>query len=885
MRSFVSAWFSAVLLVVLLIFNTQYIYAQAPSIKYTTPHVYVINKPITPLAPANTGGAVPAVAYGLVSTLAERGGSGSNNGSISITPLNVTKDVAVDALGNIYLVGDSRIWKITPAGKLVPVAGVDGAGFVDGVGTDVGFNNPWRIAVDVSNNVYVCDNYNNAIRKITPEGSVTTVAGHRIPGFLDGRGVAAAFYTPCGITVDANGIVYVVDQYNFSIRKIDQSGLVTTLAGTGFFGPKDGQGKAASFSEMYDIAVDAAGNLYVADGGNCKIRKITPAGLVTTFAGKGSPGFADGVGKAAVFEFPTGIVIDKIGNLYVADGYFNQRIRKITPSGVVTTLAGNGNPGFNNGIGTEATFSDPIGIGIDNAGYVYVADYGNHAFRKISIWGYAIDKALPAGLSFDGRTGVVSGSPTQLSPATDYIVTAYNGDGSSSTVVNIEVALSIVQKPSVITFPPPVKIKIDADNILHPEATSTNNETPITYTSSNPAVAYLGADGQIHVIAPGITIITANQQGNENYSDAAPVSVPYTITQDQVIVFPAIAIKKICDADFFAGAVSSNSTIPLTYISSNPAVATVSQVGDIHIAGPGSATITVSQGGSNLYNEALPVSQTLTVNPLITPSVKISPDFYASCDGLLLAYTATPTNGGNNPTYQWRLNGNNSGDNSAVYTSTTLKTGDVITCIVTNNDQCTPVSSPVSNPGSLSADPNVTTELVISSSATTVDIGTPITFKATASANVPIVPAYTWMVNGQIAGTNSATFTSNTLSDGDVVTCGILIEGKCIVNPSVTSNSITVSVLIPVKIIVPNAFTPNGDGSNDTWNIAALLSYPNCTVSIYNRYGAAVYQSKGYQYPWDGRMNGKQLPAGTYYYIIDTQKDNQKLSGPVTILR
>lgn len=847
MRSFVSTWFSAVLLVVLLIFNTQYIYAQAPAIKYTTPHVYVINKPITPLAPANTGGAVPATIYGTASIAAGPGNFG------------IVAGVTTDAAGNIY-VGDfdrNVIYKVTPSGNSSIFAGSGSIGYADGLGAAASFYEPDALAMDNNGNLYVSDLGNALIRKITPDGLVTTFAGKaQVLGSVNGTGSQARFNGPRGLAVDAAGNVYVADQGNNLIRKITAAGVVTTYAGNGYAGFKNANGSAAAFSTPTGVGLDVSGNLYVADAGNNAIRKITPARDVTSFA-RG-------------LNFPRDVRVDGTGNVYVTDQY-SSTVKRISPAGVVTTLSG--------------SFISPIGLVLDGKGNLFLAENGRRLIRKIIISGYTIDKALPAGLIFDPKTGIITGTPTVLWPATNYTITAYNGGGSNSTTLNLEVVLSIILKPSVITFPPPVKIKIDADNILHPEATSTNNETPIAYTSSNPAVAYLGADGQIHVIAPGITIITANQQGNENYSDAAPVSVPYTITQDQVIVFPAIAIKKACDADFFAGAVSSNSTIPLTYISSNPAVATVSQVGDIHIAGPGSATITVSQGGSNLYNEALPVSQTLTVNPLITPSVKISPDFYASCDGLLLAYTATPTNGGNNPTYQWRLNGNNSGDNSAVYTSTTLKTGDVITCIVTNNDQCAPVSSPVSNPGSLSADPNVTTELVITSSATTVDIGTPITFKATASANVPIVPAYTWMVNGQIAGTNSATFTSNTLSDGDVVTCGILIEGKCIVNPSVTSNSITVSVLIPVKIIVPNAFTPNGDGSNDTWNIAALLSYPNCTVSIYNRYGAAVYQSKGYQYPWDGRMNGKQLPAGTYYYIIDTQKDNQKLSGPVTILR
>jgi gliding motility-associated-like protein len=864
MRSFFSTFFSTVLLVFLLVFNTQYSHAQAPVIKYTSPHVYVINKPIAPLVPANTGGAVPATIYGQVSTVADYS---FISFFFTITGLVVDKD------GNLFVEdwGGNQIKKLTPSGNLSVFAGSGVAGSADGNGLAATFSEPDAIIIGPTGDFFVSDQASNLIRKVTINADVTTFAGSGAAGATDGKGKAASFNSPRGLAVDGLGNIYVADQANNLIRKITPDGTVSTYAGNGTAGFADASTPlSASFNTPTAVELDTQGNLYVSDAGNGAVRKITPAGVVSTFA-RG-------------FNFPRELKADGTGNVYVGDQADNV-IKRISPTGVVTVVAGSGARGGVDGVGKAASFAETIGMAVDGKGNLFLGESGNSMIRKLVITGYTIDKALPAGLTFDATTGKITGTPTVLWPATDYTITAYNATGSNSTVLNLQVVFEIVLKPSIITFPPPVNINIDASNILHPDATSTNTETPVTYTSSNPAVAYIGTDGQIHVIAPGVTTITANQAGNENYSPANAVQEVFTIKQDQIISFPAIAVKSTCSADFAAGATSSNALIPMVYSNTNPAVATVSATGSIHIVGPGTTTITVSQAGSALYNQALPVSQTLTVNPFITPSVKISPDFYASCDGLLLTYTATPTNGGNNPTYQWKLNGNNSGDNSDVYTSTTLKTGDVITCIVTNNDQCAPVSSPASNPASLSSDPFVTIDLSITSSATTVDVGTPITFKATASANVQIAPAYTWMVNGQIAGTNSTTFTSNTLSDGDVITCGILVAGKCIVNPSVTSNSITVSITIPEKIIIPNAFTPNGDGSNDTWSIAALLSYPNCTVSIYNRYGAAVYQSKGYQYPWDGRLNGKQLPAGTYYYIIDTQKNNQKLSGPVTILR
>jgi len=214
-----------------------------------------------------------------------------------------------------------------------------------------------------------------------------------------------------------------------------------------------------------------------------------------------------------------------------------------------------------------------------------------------------------------------------------------------------------------------------------------------------------------------------------------------------------------------------------------------------------------------------------------------------------------------------------------------LHAGDIITCVVTNNDGCEPVSSPVSNQASLSADPNVTLSVTITSSFSgTITAGTAVTFKAQPS-NVQDNPVYQWYVNGQTVGSNSATFTSNTLADGDVVSCTMASGGTCIINPVVNSNVITVAVTVPEKIIVPNTFTPNADGYNDTWFIPGLLSYTNCTVNIYNRYGAIMYRSVGYQQPWDGTSNGKTVPAGAYYYVIDTKSSSGKLNGEVTVLR
>ncbi len=282
-------------------------------------------------------------------------------------------------------------------------------GSADGTGAAASFNQPWGIATDSAGNVYVADTGNNTIRKITPAGVVTTLAGTAGVGSADGTGTAASFYSPYGVATDSAGNVYVADTGNDTVRKITPAGVVTTLAGTaGVQGSVDGTGTAASFWFPRGLATDSAGNVYVADYGNQTIRKITPAGVVTTLAGTaGVGGYADGTGAAASFNSPLGIATDSTGNVYVTDSWIDYNVRKITPAGVVTTLAG--------------TYNHPWGVATDSADNVYVGDWGSGTIRKITPAGVAttvvgtsgqsnfVPGALPGSLS--GPAGVaISGT-------------------------------------------------------------------------------------------------------------------------------------------------------------------------------------------------------------------------------------------------------------------------------------------------------------------------------------------------------------------------------------------------------------------------------------------------------------------------------------------
>ncbi len=291
------------------------------------------------------------------------------------------------------------------------LAGQASIGSADGTGSAARFYYPAGVATDSSGNVYVADRSNSTIRKITPAGVVTTLAGLAgYQGSADGTGSAARFYYPFGVATDSSGNVYVADGGNDTIRKITPAGVVTTLAGlAGITGSADGTGSAARFYNPAAVATDSSGNVYVADTVNYTIRKITPAGVVTTLAGlAGSYGSADGTGSAARFYYPFGVATDSSGNVYVADTD-NHTIREITPAGVVTTLAGlAGSYGSADGAGSAARFHYPYGGATDSSGNVYVADSGNNTIRK----GFLTPPQLTILLSGVPPSGIVLTWPT-----------------------------------------------------------------------------------------------------------------------------------------------------------------------------------------------------------------------------------------------------------------------------------------------------------------------------------------------------------------------------------------------------------------------------------------------------------------------------------------
>ena len=321
----------------------------------------------------------------MVSTFAGNGNVGSDDGQGTAASFYIPGGLAIDNSGNIYVADQDnhKIRKITPSGLVSTLAGSGLSGSKDGKGSEASFNLPAGLAVDLNGNVYVADANNYKIRKITSDGFVSTLAGSGIKGSANGQGSLASFNLPVRLAVDASGYVYVSDKNNNKIRKITPNGTVSTLAGSGDFGDDDGLGTVATFYGPNGIVLDADGNIFVADGGNNKIRKILPSGMVTTFAGNLNRGNNDGLGTAARFNIPSDITIDGNGNFYITDA-INNKIRKITPDGKVSTLAGSGSFGKSDGEGSLATFYLPDGLVIDMSNNLYLTD-GSNKIRKITI--------------------------------------------------------------------------------------------------------------------------------------------------------------------------------------------------------------------------------------------------------------------------------------------------------------------------------------------------------------------------------------------------------------------------------------------------------------------------------------------------------------------
>ena len=482
-------------------------------------------------------------------------------------------------------------------GTLAGSAGSSGS--TDATGSAARFNGPYGVSVDSAGNVFVGDQFNNIIRKVTSAGVVTTLAGAGSSGSTDATGSAARFYYPRGVSVDTAGNVFVADSNNHTIRKVTSAGVVTTLAGTaGSTGSTDATGAAAKFYYPIDVSVDTAGNVFVADYSNHTIRKVTSAGVVTTLAGTaGSSGSTNATGSAARFYRPTGISVDTAGNVFVADNG-NHTIRKVTSAGVVTTLAGTaGSSGSTDATGSAARFNGPYGVSVDTAGNVFVSDYSNHTIRKVTSAGVVTTEA---GLALSSGSNNGLGSAARFRTPTGVCVdTAGNvfvANTSNHTIRN-----SVSSAPATVTLSSLSKTYTGAAQTPSSTVSPSGLTIQLTYTGT---AASLSAP-----VTAGSYVVTASVVDNFYYGSASGV---VTISQaSQTITFASIPTK-FAGSGAFVVAPSSTSNLTVALTSSNAGVATVSGFSITPLTA-GSTTISATQAGNTNYQAAATVTQVLTV--------------------------------------------------------------------------------------------------------------------------------------------------------------------------------------------------------------------------------------------------------------------------------
>jgi trimeric autotransporter adhesin len=333
----------------------------------------------------------------IIQTVAGNGISAfsGDNGAAATASLSEPFGLAVDAVGNLYIADTSnhRIRKIDTSGIITTVAGNGTESFSGdgGAATSATLNTPIGVAVDTAGNLYIADAFNNRIRKVNAAGVITTVAGNGDARFSGDHAAAtsASLSAPFGVAVDKAGNVYIADTSSHRIRKVDTSGMINTVAGNGTEGFSGDGGPAARASLNFPtgVTVDRAGNLFITDQSNNRIRKVSTVGVITTVAGNGDAGFSGdhAAATSARLNLPIGTAVDAADNLYIAD-MSNHRIRKVSADGIVTTVAGNGIGGFSGdgSAATRATLNSPGGVAVDMAGNIFVADSLNNRIRKLS---------------------------------------------------------------------------------------------------------------------------------------------------------------------------------------------------------------------------------------------------------------------------------------------------------------------------------------------------------------------------------------------------------------------------------------------------------------------------------------------------------------------
>ena len=738
--------------------------------------------------------------------------SGSNDGEAFTATFNNPHGIAVDINGTVYTADrfSHIIRKITLDGMVTTLAGTAGvSGNVDGTGDTALFYEPWGLCVDGVGNVFVADTRNNKIRKITPDGTVTTIAGSGNFGTSNGFGVSATFGNPTGIEVDGVGNIYVADHLTHIIRKIDELGFVTTIAGMPYqMGDADGVGNQASFRRPYGLTLDLNGDILVADEWNHKIRRVTPSGQVTTLAGDGAINSDDGLANNASFNYPWDMTVDSLGNIFVADGY-NYTVRKITPNGQVSTYAGSvQQTGAIDGVGNVARFSGATAIAMSPVTKdIYVGDAYNHLVRTITDLNQGVSLALTSGSNVICQGDFVSliAAPNVY---TDY---HFYVDGQIAQSGADAVFETTVLAPGMHTLQ-----VLAQDNA----ASFTSNEITIQVNEGEkPTITNVGATTFFE--GDSITLIASF---GTNYFWSTGESSP-TIT-----VFDAgIYTVEVTDN---AGCVGVSDPIEII-VQTTPSAVTIEVEGGTIICNNEFSTLSSNAPANNQWLKdgwaiAGAINSTFEVNESGNYQVQVTHENNVVVISDPVEVTVLPP-------FQAEIN----------VSSNTGKTTDVFQFQISSQETIMSVTWDF-------GDGNTSTEISPTHQYDTEGTYTVTVFGFNSNQCEYIVENIDYVV---VQNENNGNTNGNTNAfDGD--------------------------------LFVPTAFTPNGDGENDILFVRGS-DIQEMTFLIFNQWGETVFRSNDQQLGWDGTMSGLKVQIGTYVYMldyIDSKGVKRKVAGHVTVI-
>jgi hypothetical protein len=521
-------------------------------------------------------------------------------------------------------------------GMIITVAGDATQGFTGdgGIATNAELRNPLGVAADALGNFYIADAGNERIRKVNASGTITTVAGNGYQdssyngGFSGDNGPAinAELNYPRGVAVDVIGNIYIADANNNRIRMVSPSGIITTVAGNGYAGFSGDNGLAisAELNNPQGVAVDASGNIYIADTANNRIRKVNPSGTITTAAGNGTQGFSGDDGDATIAElaYPRGVGADASGNIYIPDT-LNSRIRKVSTNGIITTVAGVATNGYSgdNGLATSAQLNGPMGATVDATGNIYIADMSNRRIRMVSPNGI-ITTVAGNGLSgYSGDYGPAT-SATLFSPwgvAVDASGNLYIADENT----RVRMVTPSAPAPSIIGLLPTSAIAGGAAFTLTITGTNFSSGATAQWGSTALATNYADVSHLTATVPAGLiaTVGTANVTVTTPAGTSAAATFTIAPKQSQSITFPNPGVQSYGVPPITLGATAS-SMLPVSYAVTS-GLATVSGSA-LTITGAGSVTVQATQAGDPNYAAATPVSVTFIVNRG-TPTIQWEP--------------------------------------------------------------------------------------------------------------------------------------------------------------------------------------------------------------------------------------------------------------------